>query len=255
MLKSCLATALIIALASCTSPRTQPEQYGAMRAVMREGQTEARVTVCDVAGDRSRFGIGALEGLSGEITIDAGEVWVSRVDAGKPVTTGPNCVPSDRATLLSIGSIDNPVTSTIDVALASESLENAIARAGAAEQSVQGPFMFAIDATATAVEAHVIAGSCAHADPTADALRLSINSPLEVRVIGLFAEGQPGILTHHGSNVHMHAIFVYEGERITAHVDSITLAAGARLTVPGSRAQRSSARDKLKTAESTARPQ
>jgi hypothetical protein len=31
----------------------------------------------------------------------------------------------------------------------------------------------------------------------------------------------------------MHAILTFEGERMTAHVDSISLAAGARLTVPG----------------------
>jgi hypothetical protein len=93
--------------------------------------------------------------------------------------------------------------------------------------------MFAIDATATAIRAHVIAGSCAHADPDAEALRLSIDSPLVVRVIGLYAEVAPDILTHHGSNVHMHAILTFKGERVTAHVDSISLAAGARLTVPG----------------------
>lgn len=233
MWRPCLLAAWIVILASCTPPRMQPEQYGAMREVMREGKTEARVTVCDVAGDRSRFGVGALEGLGGEVTIDAGEVWVSRVDAGKPVTTGPRCMPTDRATLLSIGSIDHPVTSTIDVAVANESLDDAIARAGAAGGAGRGPFMFAIDATATAIRAHVIAGSCAHADPDAEALRLSIDSPLVVRVIGLYAEGAPGILTHHGSNVHMHAILTFEGERMTAHVDSISLAAGARLTVPG----------------------
>jgi hypothetical protein len=142
-------------------------------------------------------------------------------------------MPTDRATLLSIGSIDHPVTSTIDVAVANESLDDAIARAGAAGGAGRGPFMFAIDATATVIRAHVIAGSCAHADPDAEALRLSIDSPLVVRVVGLYAEGAPGILTHHGSRLHMHAILTFEGERMTAHVDSISLAAGARLTVPG----------------------
>ncbi|MFM1816848.1 MAG: hypothetical protein RLZ98_3543, partial [Pseudomonadota bacterium] len=105
MRTSYLGTAWIVMLASCASSPQEIEQYGAMREVMREGKTEARVTVCDVASDASMFGVGALEGLGGEVTIDAGEVWVSRVDAGKPVTTGPRCMPADRATLLSIGSI------------------------------------------------------------------------------------------------------------------------------------------------------
>lgn len=111
-----LVAASMVPLASCASQHAHPEQYGAMRAVMREGKTEARVTVCDVADGCTRYGVGALEGLSGEVTIDSGEVWVSRVEAGKPVTTGPGCASTDRATLLSVGSIENPVTSTIEIA-------------------------------------------------------------------------------------------------------------------------------------------
>lgn len=233
MCRLTLASAAIAMLASCTSQRTPPEQYGAMREVMRKGKTEARVTVCDVADGHARFGVGALEGLSGEVTIDSGEVWVSRVEVGKAVTTGPGCTSTDRATLLSVGSIENPVTSTIKIAAADESLEEAIGRAAALVGMPREPFMFAIDATATMLRAHVIAGTCAHADPSADALRLSIDVPLQVRVVGLYAEGAPGVLTHHGSSVHMHAIFVHAGQRMTAHIDSIALAAGASLTVPG----------------------
>lgn len=228
----------IAPLAACASQHAAPAQYGAMREVMREGKTEARVSLCDVVTDRTRFGVGALEGLSGEITIDAGETWVSRADAGKPVTTGPACVSTDRATLLSVGSIASPVNVTISLAVADAALEEAIGRAGSMVGMPGGPFLFAIDATATMLRAHVVAGTCAHADPDADALRISIDTPLEVRIVGLYAEGLPGVLTHHGSNVHMHAIFVHEGQRITAHIDSMALAAGARLTVPGAPTRR-----------------
>lgn len=244
-----LVAASTVPLASCASKHAHPEQYGAMRAVMREGQTEARVTVCDVADGRTRFGVGALEGLSGEVTIDSGEVWVSRVEAGKPVTTGPGCTPTDRATLLSVGSIENPVTSTIEIAMADESLEEAIGRAGALVGMPREPFMFAIDATATMLRAHVIAGTCAHADPNAEAFRLSIDVPLQIRIVGLYAAGAPGVLTHHGSNVHMHAIFVHMGQRMTAHIDSIALAAGARLSVPGNAHEARAERDFPGTAD------
>lgn len=226
-----IVAALAGVSSACAPERGAIEQFGAMRPVMREGSTQARVGVCDAAARESRFGIGALEGLSGEITISGGEVWVTRVVDGKPVSTGPACSAGDRATLLSVGTIPEPATAPLDAALSGTALEDAIRRAAGEHGSA--PFMFEIDATATMLRAHVIAGTCAHADPNSNALRISIDEPLEVRIVGLYADGSAGTLTHHGTNVHMHAIFTYRGARMTAHIDSISIAPGGRATVPG----------------------
>ena len=211
-----------------------------MRAVMREGQSQPRISLREASIDPTTVGVGALAGLAGEITIDHGEVWVTRFVDGKAVTTGPACVAADEATLLSIGALRNPTTTLCEEVVAGTALEDAVARALRAAQRSDttaslSPSLFMIEGTATSLRAHVIAGTCAHADPTADALRLAIDTPVDVNIIGLYAENREGVLTHHGTRVHMHAIFIRDGARMTAHVDALTLDANAKITVPVSR--------------------
>lgn len=236
-----LLTVLVVLTSSlasaCSSPRFDRSalpfsQYGAMREVLHDGQSAPRVSVCEASRGHATYGVGALAGLAGEITIDAGQVWVTRSENGVPRTTGPTCVASDQATLLSVGPIEKPATILLTESLGGESLEAAIARAAGVPEGVYAPFLFVIDGTATAWKGHVIAGSCPHADPTSDALQFAITEPVAVRVVGLHAFGAAGTLTHQGSNVHMHVIFERDGTRVTAHADAITLAPGATLTVP-----------------------
>ncbi len=222
--------ALLIVMSGCESPSGGISQYGAMRAVMREGQVEPRVSLCEVVRTPHKYGIGALAGLGGEITIDDGAVWVTRNQSEKPVTTGPACIDGDHATLLSVGTIDSVRSMTLDSALTGDGLAAAIRGAcSGTNHAGTKPFMFVIDGTASSIEAHVIDGTCLHADPSAKGLKIAINAPTEVRIVGLYAEGQGGVLTHHGTAVHMHAIFTNDGKKMTAHVDSVALLAGAQL--------------------------
>jgi hypothetical protein len=41
---------------------------------------------------------------------------------------------------------------------------------------------------------------CAYAVADADPLRLKIVSPTQVLVVGIYAQGRPGVLTHHGTS-------------------------------------------------------
>jgi len=219
--------------AGCASQPASFEQYGRMREVMRDGQVEPRVGLCEVSDGSDRYAVGAMAGLDGEVTIAGGEVWVTRAVDGVPVTTGPACVASDRATLLSAGRIADPVTRTLDGELSGAALEAAIAAAARDLGRPAGPFLFRIDGTALRLRAHVVAGKCPHADPTADVIRIDLSDPHETVLVGLYARGRPGELTHHGSDMHVHAILVLDGGTVTAHVDEVTLAPGARLTMPG----------------------
>ncbi len=227
---SCLI-GLVAVVGGCASPHDGITQYGAMRAVMREGSVEPRASLCDAASKPHMYGIGTLAGLGGELTIDDSAVWVTRHVDGKAVTTGPACVGADQATLLTVGEIASPTRVALSGPLGGAELERAIrdAALAGASTATPKPFMFFIDATASSLNAHVIDGTCLHADPNAQGLKIALTEPTQVRIVGLYAENQAGVLTHHGSSVHMHAIFKYDGKTITAHVDSVTLAAGAQL--------------------------
>ena len=229
-----LCILLLLPLVACNSFASDFQQYGEMRPVMREGHTEARVSLCSANIAPHAFAIGALAGLEGEVTIANGQVWVTRVVNGKPATTGPSCIEGDNATLLSVGHISRSVQFPLVATADAHALENAIhiATENCNWLDANGPFVFEIKGTAITVKTHIITGECAYAVADADPLSLEIVSPTQVSVVGIYAQGQAGVLTHHGTSVHMHVIFQRDGATITGHIDEISFLAGAELHLP-----------------------
>ena len=224
------------ALAACgTAPALH--QYGAMRPVMREGRTEPRVELFHYAS-LGFYGVGAMSGLDGEVTIDDGAVWVSRVEGDDIATTGPQAEPDAFATLLTVGCGRDWQQITLVDASDGPAIEDAIATLAADHgMPVEGPLLVTIEGCAAQVGVHVVAGACPHATPDADAWRLTLEGGAPIRIVGVFAAGRAGELTHHGTRIHLHAIFDHEGRPATAHIDSMTLEPGAllRIATPTSR--------------------
>ena len=52
----------------------------------------------------------------------------------------------------------------------------------------------------------------------------------EVTLVGFYAEGRAGILTHHGRTTHLHVV-LREGA-LSGHLDEVSLTDGARLLLP-----------------------
>ena len=227
-----VATAMALMLAGCMRQRTTVTQFGAMRAVMREGQSEPRANLQAVTTTPAMYGVGAMAGLEGEVTIRDGEVWITRVKDGTPVTTGPIAAASDQATLLTIGPVARFQHHDLASALSGEALEREI-RLAAARDGLDAtrPFLFTLCGQATVMRMHVVDGTCLHADPSAEGLRITIMESTPVEIVGVHAERQAGMMTHHGTSVHMHALLDWKGQRITAHVDALTTEPGARLGV------------------------
>jgi hypothetical protein len=229
-MRAFLLPAVVVLLAGCAA-EPPIRQFGAMRPVMREGLTEPRIELAAVAS-AGTFGVGAMAGLDGEVTIDDGRVLVTRVAPAGPVTTGPAPCPAGHATLLTVGRPSRWHDRELRGSLAGSALEDAI-RDFAASRSIRtdAPFLFTIETTAATASMHVIAGACPHANPDAEVFRVALKPGTPTRVVGVYAEGRAGELTHHGARIHAHAIFEYEGRTITAHVDELGLADGGTLRV------------------------
>ena len=207
-----------------------------MREVMHEGMTGPRVALGSQAG-RHAVALGALEGLDGEITIMNGDVWISRVRDGDVVTSGP-AVPSEpQATLLVVSHVPTWRTIAFDAPAGGAELEAAINRA-AMEQGIDTsmPFPFIIDGVATSLDMHVINGFCPHGSGEVtvgrEPLRIMLAEPTPVSIIGFYAEGAQGILTHHGTSIHAHALLDAPEGRMTGHIDSVEVADHAVLRLP-----------------------
>jgi hypothetical protein len=50
--------------------------------------------------------------------------------------------------------------------------------------------------------------------------------------VGFYAADAAGVLTHHGTAIHVHAIIEYDGRVLTGHIDGLTLKPGASLQLP-----------------------
>jgi len=228
------ATALV--LASCSTPADTFASYGGMRDVMRLGKTGPRVALQQFA-EPGWYGLGALAGLAGEILIDDGAVWVAHQASEVQTAT-----PAHQATLLAVARVpawrEVPLTADCDL----EALERVLAAAvPAANASNAAPLPFLIEGKASHLAMHVVRGYCPHGEPVEgaappDAWLHAAGEHVPVRLVGVFAPGRAGTLTHHGTALHLHALVPGEaGPAAMGHVDSATLAAGSVLRIPASR--------------------
>jgi hypothetical protein len=82
--------------------------------------------------------------------------------------------------------------------------------------------------TVEELELHVARGACPATDPPPDRQPFRWRAPRGARVelVGFHAPGQQGIMTHHGTRLHLHAI-VDGPPRATGHVDRFRLQPGA----------------------------
>lgn len=231
-----LLAALAQILVGCSTPADTFASYGGMRDVMRLGKTEPRVALQQFA-EPGWYGLGALAGLAGEILIDDGKVWVTRkADEVQPATA------ADHATLLAVARVsawrDLPLTADCDLDALVRQIAAAVPAAATAEAA---PLPFLIEGEASQLAMHVVRGYCPHGEPVEGAAppavwQHTVGRHRPVRLVGIFAPGRAGTLTHHGTALHLHAmVHGKAGPVAMGHVDAVTLAAGSVLRVPANR--------------------
>ena len=243
---------LLFVVAGCTNSENQSgdhqdidkplvssvQQFGPMREVMREGETQARVRLSDAIAKPHAFAVGALERLAGEVTIIDSDVWVSRVASdGTLSVTGPQPADDDAATLMSISYVAKWHAIKIESACAGNELESLIeefARTMGLDTNM--PFPFKIEGELTSLDLHVINGYCPIAtDPATQAKKPWRNPDFEianVTIVGFYAPNAVAVMTHHGTAIHAHALGEADGNQIMGHIDNVTVEPGMTLFVP-----------------------
>lgn len=231
------AGALLALLAACSSsgpapaesPRVEVATWGTMREVLRLGRSEARVTPVEVATPRS-VGVGALAGLAGEVTIVDGSVLVATASPDVPGGCEVRGASGDdRAALLVLA--DVPEWEEYELAACADyaALDGAIAQRLSDLGFASGEAVpVRVRGRASHLELHVVAGACPVADPTGPPPWRHAGGPAEVELVGVFAEGAAGRLTHHTHRSHLHAITA----EAMGHLDEVALDAGAVLSLP-----------------------
>ncbi len=222
--------------AQAVSPwRGEIRSWGSLREALRDGRSEARVALADVARE-GVWGVGVLEGLAGEITIADGEVWITEGDAASPVTTRTRAAEA-RATALFTAEVAEWQELTVEEAVDPSVLDAYLAsRARAVGLDPTRPFPFVVEGALVHLGMHVVAGECpirarrmgrAMASPAYELHASSVTG----RLVGIYASDSSGILCHAGSKSHAHVLL--DGDpALTGHVETVGLAAGSRLRLP-----------------------
>lgn len=201
-----------------------------MREVMRQGRSEGRVSLADVSRDdgsgRSTIGVGALAGLSGEVTILDGRVFVTEGKVVKTWRAEASAPPlreaktSEQATLLVLARVPRWEEQALGDCGSYTALEDKIASALRARgRDLSEPQAIRVRGRARRLALHVIAGACPIAQPAGPKPYRFDGSAAEVEVLGIFVEGAIGRLTHHGRRSHLHAL---AGSHM-GHLDEIEL--------------------------------
>lgn len=227
--------------ATSTTPPSSVTQYGGMRAVMREGQTEPRIALTEVTATPHAIAVGALAGLAGEVTVIDGAVWTARRGATveEVIVSTPDTPTTDAATLLTVAHVPAWREVVIDASAEGEALDALIARiARDANIDTSRPFPLMIMGTCEAIEIHVVHNFCPHGETpgTADALpwHFASEHPEPVTIAGFYAPNAAGVMTHHGSSTHLHAVLEVNGNPVTGHVDRLRVGPGMVVRLPAS---------------------
>lgn len=229
---------VVVALSSvsCSNSPQPPRRldvWGSVAEALRDGKTEARVHLSDLDAT-GLVGVGAVQDLSGEITILDGQCTVSRVVDARVVTEQTRDV---AATMLFAGRVEAWVEVAVEHDVAPADVA-AFVEAAARDQGIdcELAFPFVVVGEVTDLAVHVLAGQC-----PIRARRLGIEmdkapfrhhaARAKSTLVGIFAKRGGGVITHHGSALHVHAIV--EGDTpFTGHCDSVGIAKGARLRLP-----------------------
>lgn len=227
-----LLCVMLLCLATASACSTRPDHpdavrsWGTMREALRHGRSEARVALASLDGVDT-VGVGALEGLAGEVTIVDGRVLVAHAEHGA-CRVAP-AAPGDAATLLVTARVRDWQTRPLADCDDYERLDAAIGSAVRAQGfDPTQPTPVRIRGRASHAAYHVIAGACPIATPEGTP-PWRFRGPIDaIELVGIYVEHAAGRLTHHVHRSHLH--LVAPGHM--GHLDEIALRDAVLLLPP-----------------------
>lgn len=231
-MKNIINHILIFILVSCASRSHQVEQYGTMHEAIGNGQSQARVKINQLAQQKDFVGIGALEGLEGEVTILNAKAVTTVVNSkGEPTPT----FQANAATMLVGGKVKEWKMVKTPKKFTRKEFETWLT-----SQITASPAMFKVKGELINVRMHVLNGACpVHA--RMNEITLSQNKkPYEGEfkkvtgtIVGVYALDAVGKLTHPDTRIHTHIVYKdSSGNELTGHLEDFHLEKNTEVLFP-----------------------
>ena len=218
-------------------------QYGTMHEAIGKQQHQGRVLLSELVARPHFFGVAALEKLEGEVTIHDGKVTITGVDSSGQLRPTEESLLNRKATLLAGAYVPSWTAHTLSGPVGRDELDEAIAGAAStAGLDTSKPFVFTVEGEFAGLGFHVINGACPMRARLQKTELPKSGHPFESEleqvhgtIVGVFAAGAVGELTHPGTSTHAHVLFQDKtsGKTVTGHVEWVRLNEGAVLRFPG----------------------
>jgi acetolactate decarboxylase len=217
---------------------------GSQKTIFETGKAEAKVPVAAMSGAPDFFGVGAVAGLDGEITVFEGKPYVTKV-RGNSYTMDHS---QEHTATFAVWTrqtawTEQPVPSTVKGYL---DLRNFVkARAATAGIDVSKPFPFQLVGTPTEVKWHINVDLTEGKPITNELFAKSKasyvmkNEPMDI--IGFYSDRHPGVFisayapainVESGVKNAMHIHLVTRDGKSAGHIDNLTLGTGMTLRLP-----------------------
>jgi len=206
--------------------------HGALRDIMHNGVREGIIHIADAVRDNHIYGVGALEGLDGEILLWDSKVILTRADKQGEVTVSNNAE-NEKGLLLVTAKIDEWIEIPFNGKKIGKSLDDYIYEmANNNNIKLEEPFPFILEGIFSKVKWHIIS------DPGLDGshndhMNKSWNQTdekTEAKILGFYSTKHHAIFTHHTTNSHMH--YYDENTGLSGHVDDLILSEYTVLKLP-----------------------
>lgn len=216
-----LLTSFLLAIVGCSGGSSQGEvevkvrNIGMLREIMHQGKYEARVAI-DTLDKTNLYAVGALETLSGELTIINGEVFATKVQDDSIHLISDE---EAKATLFVFAQVMEWDTLTID---SSDDLEQTITEI-AESRNYDKPFPFLVKGSPNSTVYHVINFDPVNGDISKhkEGAKYDTLTNETVQLLGFYAANAKGVYTHHTTNMHVH--LVNETGTKSGHLEEVDL--------------------------------
>ena len=236
----------VAACATATVPAAKDglvEYYGAQKNIFATGKAEGRVPLAAMSGANGAYGVGAYQGLDGEITVFDGKPYVTKVRGnGYTMDNSP-----DGAAIFSVWTKntqwrDEPLPAEVKGYL--DLQRHVKARAAAAGIDVSKPFPFLLTGTPAEVKWHInvdlTEGKPIDSKLFAKSKANYVMKNQPVDIIGFHSEKHPGVFINAyvpaikekdvKNTIHFH--MVSKDGKSAGHMDDFVLGAGMTLRLP-----------------------
>lgn len=203
---------------------------GELRKIMHQHDIGAKVSLDTLQDKPDLYAVGALDSLDGEILIEGGRSFVSRVKDGEVEVFNDF---SHKATLLVYAQVSKWQEMDLPDSIRDAASLAAFLAELVSQKGLNAPFAFRLEGVFDSVAYHVItntSGKNANHRERHEAAYKGELKQEKAYITGFWSDSHHGIFTHHGSDVHMH-VRNEPGDQ-AGHIDHLVIGNSIKLFIP-----------------------